>query len=326
MRALVTGGAGYIGSFTVKALQAAGYDVVVFDNLRYGHRAAVDCPVIQGELADRAAIFETVAAQPFDCVLHFAAYASVPESVADPGLYARDNVGGSINLIDACVAHGIDTLIFSSTSEIYGEARYLPIDEAHPTEPVNPYGGSKCMVERFLRWYDTAYGLRSISLRYFNAAGAMPDGSMGEDHRPEGHLIPNAIRGALGIQEFQMTAATVDTPDGTPIRDFVHVLDLADAHVRALELLRDGHPTDAVNLGTGTGYSVRQVIDAVQRITGRSFPVERGAPRPGEPAAKYASNDKAAQVLGWRPAHDLESIIRSAVAWHSRHPNGYPEG
>lgn len=325
MRALVTGGAGYIGSFAVKELQRDGHEVIVFDNLRYGHRAAVDCPIIVGELTDREAIFNALGSAHFDCVLHFAAYISVGESVADPSKYVYGNVGGSINLLDACVAHGVPNLVFSSTSEVYGDAQYLPLDEAHPTEPVNPYGLSKLAVERYLSWYDQAYGLRSISLRFFNAAGAALDGSMGEDHRPEEHLIPCAIRGALGLQEFHLTSATVDTPDGTTIRDYVHVLDLVDAYLRAVSLLAEGHPSDRINIGTGTGYSTRQVIAAVQRITGVEFPILPGEPRLGEPAEKYASNGKAAQVLGWCPRHDLDSIVETATRWHRSHPNGYPD-
>lgn len=325
LRVLVTGGAGYIGSFTVRALQEAGHEVVVFDNLRYGHRAAVRCPLIVGELADRDAVFSAFAEGRFDAVFHLAAYTSVRESVEDPARYVRHNIGGAINLLDACLAHEVPWVVYSSTSEVYGEARYLPLDEEHPTEPANPYGASKLAVEEFLRWYDHAYGLRSISLRYFNAAGAALDGSLGEDHRPEEHLIPNAIRGALGLQPFRLTSPRVDTPDGTTIRDYVHVLDLAEAHLLALEALRRGHPTDVVNLGSGVGYSTRQVIELVQQITGVAFPIEPGEPRPGEPPVKYASYAKAERVLGWRPRYGLEEIVRSAVLWHRRFPHGYPE-
>lgn len=325
MRALVTGGTGYIGSFAVRALLDAGHDVVVFDNLANGHRAAVECPVVAGELVDRDAIFAALASEDFDVALHFASYISVRESVADPAKYIRHNVGGAINLLDACVAHGVRRLVFSSTSEVYGDAQYLPLDEAHRTEPVNPYGLSKLTVEQFLRWYDQAYGLRSISLRFFNAAGAALDGSMGEDHRPEEHLIPSAIRGALGLETFRLTSARVDTPDGTTIRDYVHVLDLVDAYLRAVAVLEEGHPTDQINVGTGHGYSTREVIEVVQRITGVEFPVLPGEPRAGEPAAKYASNEKAARVLGWRPRYDLDAIVESAARWHEQHPHGYPD-
>lgn len=322
---LVTGGAGYVGSFTVRALQEAGHEVVVFDNLRQGHRAAVQAPLVVGELVDREAVFACFRRWRFDAVLHLAAYTSVRESVVDPNKYVVHNVGGAIVLLEACLAYGVPHVVFSSTSEVYGEARYLPLDEEHPTEPANPYGASKLQVEQYLRWYDAAYGLRSISLRYFNAAGAALDGSMGEDHRPEEHLIPNAIRGALGLQPFRLTSPLVETPDGTTIRDYVHVLDLAEAHLLALEALRRGHPTDVINLGSGVGYSTRQIVELVQEITGVRFPIERGEPRPGEPPVKYASYTKAARVLGWRPRYGIEEIIASAVAWHSRFPHGYPD-
>ncbi len=324
-RVLVTGGAGYVGSFTVRALQEAGYEVVVYDNLRQGHRSAVNAPLVVGELTDREAVFACFRRWRFDAVVHLAAYTSVRESVQDPNKYVVHNVGGAIVLLEACLVHEVPYVVFSSTSEVYGEARYLPLDEDHPTEPTNPYGATKLQVEQYLRWYDQAYGLRSISLRYFNAAGAALDGSMGEDHRPEEHLIPNAIRGALGLQPFRLTSPPVATPDGTTIRDYVHVLDLAEAHVRALEVLRRGHPTDVINLGSGVGYSTRQIIELVQELTGARFPVERGEPRPGEPPIKYASFAKAERVLGWRPRYGIEEIIASAVRWHTRFPHGYPD-
>lgn len=325
MTVLVTGGAGYVGSFTVRALQDAGYDVVVFDNLVQGHRAAVCAPLVVGELIDREAVFACFRRWRFDAVVHLAAYTSVRESVANPNKYVVHNVGGSIVLLEACLRHEVPFFVFSSTSEVYGDARYLPLDEDHPTEPTNPYGATKLQVEHYLRWYDAAYGLRSISLRYFNAAGAALDGSMGEDHRPEEHLIPNAIRGALGLQPFRLTSPLVETPDGTTIRDYVHVLDLAEAHVLALQALRSGHPTDAINLGSGVGYSTRQIIELVQEFTGVRFPIERGEPRPGEPAIKYASYAKAERVLGWRPRYGIREIIASAVEWHTRFPQGYPD-
>jgi UDP-glucose 4-epimerase len=322
---LVTGGAGYVGSFTVRALQQAGHEVVVFDNLRQGHRSAVCVPLVVGELIDREAVATCFRRWRFDAVIHLAAYTSVRESVTDPNKYVVHNVGGTIVLLEACLRHDVPYLVFSSSSEVYGEARYLPLDEAHPTEPTNPYGATKLQVEHYLRWYDAAYGLRSISLRYFNAAGAALDGSMGEDHRPEEHLIPNAIRGALGLQSFRLTSPVVATPDGTTIRDYVHVLDLAEAHVLALEALRQGHPTDVINLGSGVGYSTRQIIELVQELTGVRFPVERGEARPGEPPIKYASYAKAERVLGWRPRYGIEEIIASAVRWHTRFPHGYPD-
>lgn len=325
MRTLVTGGAGYIGAFAVDALCRHGHDVVVFDSLSNGHPAAVGVPLLAGDLTDREAIFRAVESYRFDAVFHFASYISVSESVADPGKYFHNNVTGAINLLDACVAAKIPYLVFASSSEVYGDAVYLPLDEAHQLLPVNPYGLSKLTVESFLKWYDAAHGLRSISLRFFNAAGGALDGTMGEDHRPEEHLIPCAVRGALGLEPFRLTSAAVDTPDGTTIRDYVHVLDLVDAFLRSLAVLQEGQPTDQINVGTGRGYSTKDVIAAVQRITGCRFPVEPGEPRPGEPAAKYASNGKAREILGWQPEYDLDAIVASAVAWHRSHPAGYAD-
>lgn len=325
MRTLVTGGAGYIGAFAVEALCRHGHDVVVFDNLTNGHQSAVSVPLIIGDLTDRQAIFGAVESNRFDAVFHFASYISVSESVANPSKYFHHNVTGAINLLDACVSSAIPYLVFASSSEVYGDAIYLPLDEAHQLQPVNPYGLSKLTIESFLKWYDTAFGLRSISLRFFNAAGGAIDGSMGEDHRPEEHLIPCAVRGSLGLEPFQLTSAAVETPDGTTIRDYVHVLDLVDAFLRSLAILQEGQPTDQLNVGTGRGYSTKEVIAAVQRITGREFPVELGEPRPGEPPAKYASNGKAREILGWQPAYDLDAIVASAVAWHRSHPNGYSD-
>lgn len=323
MRLLVTGGAGYIGSHTVRELVRLGHDVTVFDNLRLGHRAAVKVLVEAGELADAARIEVVLASGRFDAVLHFAAYALVGESTKDPRKYFSHNVSGSINLFNAMLSAGLQRVVFSSTSEVYGEAQALPVPEDHPKLPTNPYGESKWMVEQVLRRYSDAYGLRSISLRYFNAAGAAEDGSLGEDHRPETHLIPNAILGALGRKPFEFTCAKVDTPDGTTIRDYVHVLDLASAHALAVQALLDGHPTSAYNVGLGRGYSTKEVVETVQRVTDARFPTSQGAPREGEPAAKYASNALIRQELGWQPAHDLESMVRTALLWHRDHPDGY---
>jgi UDP-glucose-4-epimerase GalE len=324
MRLLVTGGAGYIGSHTVRELLRLGHDVTVFDNLRYGHRAAVEAPIVEGELADAPAIERALADAGFEAVLHFAGYAAVGESMLDPAKYFANNVGGSVNLLNAMRAAGVGLLVFSSTSEVYGEAQALPLPEDHPKLPTNPYGESKWMVEQVLRRYSDAYGLRSISLRYFNAAGAAEDGSIGEDHRPEGHLIPNAVLGALGRKPFQFTCAPVDTPDGTTIRDYIHVLDLASAHVLALDALAARHATTAYNVGLGRGYSTREVVETVQRLAGVEFPTSRGEPRQGEPAAKYASNDLIRRELGWEPRHDLESMVTTALLWHRSHPEGHP--
>ncbi len=323
MRLLVTGGAGYIGSHTVCELVRLRHEVTVFDNLRLGHRAAVSVPVILGELTDAERIEHVLREGHFEAVLHFAAYALVGESAADPRKYFTNNVGGSLNLLNAMLVAGVQMLVFSSTSEVYGEAQALPLLEDHPKLPTNPYGESKWMVEQALARYSEAYGLRSISLRYFNAAGAAEDGSLGEDHDPETHLIPNAILGAQGRKPFEFTCSKVDTPDGTTVRDYIHVLDLASAHVLALDALRDGHATAAYNVGLGRGYSTKEVVDAVQRIAGARFPTSQGKPRPGEPAAKYAANELIRRELGWQPRHDLESMVRSALRWHRDHPRGF---
>ncbi|MGH2519132.1 MAG: UDP-glucose 4-epimerase GalE [Chloroflexota bacterium] len=323
MRLLVTGGAGYIGSHTVRLLTQQGHQITVLDNLRYGHRQAVDVPIVQGELTDRPLVHEVLAGGKYDGVVHFAGYAAVGESIGNPGKYFFHNVAGSINLLDAMRTAGVQHLVFSSTSEVYGEARELPITEDHPKQPSNPYGESKWMVEQMLRHYSSAYGLRSIALRYFNAAGAAEDGGIGEDHEPESHLIPSAIRAALGHGAFHYTCATVDTPDGSTIRDYVHVLDLASAHLLALRALADGHPGGAYNVGLGRGHSTKEVVEAVQRLTDTVFPTSTGTPREGEPAAKWASNARIMAELGWRPAHDLESMILTAERWHRAHPHGY---
>lgn len=325
VRLLVTGGAGFIGSHTVHELVHRGHDVNVFDNLRLGHRASVPASVavVQGELSDAAAIGRVLDEGHFEAVLHFAAYAAVGESMLHPAKYFTNNVGGTINLLNAMQAAGVQLLVFSSTSEVYGEAQFLPLTEDHPKLPTNPYGDSKWMVEQALRRYSGAYGLRSIALRYFNAAGAAEDGAIGEDHSPETHLIPNAILGALGRQPFEFTCAPVDTPDGTTIRDYIHVLDLARAHVLALEALAGGHATAAYNVGLGRGYSTKEVVETVQRVAGVRFPTSQGVPRQGEPAAKYAATDLIRAELGWQPRHDLESMVRTALAWHTAHPAGF---
>jgi UDP-glucose 4-epimerase len=323
LKVLVTGGAGYIGSHTVRELLRLGHEVTVFDNLRLGHRAAVEAPVVQGELTDGGLIEGVLKAERFDAVLHFAGYAVVGESVLDPPKYFTNNVGGSINLLNAMLAGGAGAIVFSSTSEVYGEAQHLPLAEDHPKLPTNPYGESKWMVEQMLRRYSEANGVRSIALRYFNAAGAAEDGAIGEDHRPESHLIPNAILGALGRKPFQFTCSKVDTPDGTTIRDYIHVLDLASAHVLALEALLSGAPTAAYNVGLGRGYSTKEVVDAVQRVANVQFPTSEGTPRQGEPAAKFAANDLIRKEVGWQPKHDLESMVRTALLWHTSHPEGF---
>ncbi|MDI6871445.1 MAG: UDP-glucose 4-epimerase GalE [Bacillota bacterium] len=329
MRVLVTGGAGYIGSHVVKALRAAGHDVAVVDNLSRGHRLAVgDVPLIEADLLDRPALDWLFATYPVEAVLHFAALSLVGESQEQPGRYALNNVGGTVTLLEAMVAAGCPLLVFSSTAAVYGAPARMPITEDCPLEPTNTYGETKLFVERMLRRFDTAYGLRSISLRYFNAAGADPDGELGEDHEPETHLIPLVLGAALGQRPaVEILGTDYPTPDGTCIRDYVHVTDLAEAHLLALTALASGAPTAAYNLGNGQGFSVREVIAAAERVTGRAIPVREGPRRAGDPPSLVASSDRAEAELGWRPRYgDLEAIIGTAWEWHRRHPHGYGRG
>ena len=323
MKVLVTGGAGYIGSITVKKFQEQGTEVVVFDNLSKGHNEAIDCPLVVGDLQNREEISKALAGAGFEAVMHFAASTMVDESVKDPKKHFNNNVCTTFNLLDAMLEHNVKKFIYSSSSEVYGEAERLPLLEEMTLKPLNPYGLSKAMIEWSLPWYDSGYGLKFIALRYFNAAGAMLDGSMGEDHRPEMHLIPTAIRSALGLCDFKLTCAKMDTPDGTTIRDYTHVLDLASAHILALEALAQGHQSDIFNVGVGKGYSTLEVVKKVQEITGVEFSVGKGEPRKGEPAAKYCSNEKLRRELGWEPKYGLEEMIESAYLWHKSHPEGY---
>lgn len=286
MNILVTGGAGYIGSHACKALAKAGHTPITYDNLVYGHRWAVKWgPLEEGDIADRDRLSEVIAKYQPVAVMHFAAYAYVGESVQDPGKYYRNNVAGTLTLLEVMRDLGIDKFIFSSTCATYGIPESVPIREDHPQRPINPYGASKLMIERMLQDFDVAHGLRSISLRYFNAAGADPDGEIGEAHDPETHLIPLVLDAAAG----KRTAITVfgddyETPDGTCIRDYIHVADLADAHVLALKALEDGAKTTAYNLGNGHGFSVKEVIETAERVAGKTVPVEIGQRRPGDPA------------------------------------------
>jgi UDP-arabinose 4-epimerase len=316
---LVTGGAGYIGSHTCKALAAAGYRPVAFDSLVRGHRWAVQWgPLIEADLQDRSAIERALREHEIQAAIHFAAFAYVGESMLQPVEYFRNNVANSLTLLDAMNRVGVSRIVFSSTCATYGVPESTPIDESHPQRPVNPYGESKLFVERALQWHGVAHGLRWMALRYFNAAGADPDGEIGEAHEPETHLIPLAIETALGRRtDLRVMGTDYDTPDGTAIRDYVHVADLADAHVRALRYLEQGGQSAALNLGTGVGHSVRQVVAAVERVSGRTVRTTLAPRRTGDPPALVAAPGRAQQVLGWRPAHsDLESIVRSAWRWH----------
>jgi UDP-arabinose 4-epimerase len=320
---LVTGGAGYVGSHACKALAAAGCVPVVFDNLSRGHREAVRWgPLVEGELGDRAALGATFRRYSIDAVMHFAAYAYVGESVADPQVYYRNNVGGTLELLAAMREAGIGTIVFSSTCAVYGCPEAVPIRETALLRPVNPYGETKLAIERALHWYGEAYGMRAVALRYFNAAGADPDGEIGELHEPETHLVPLAIRAALGQGgPIEIFGDDYPTDDGTAVRDYIHVADLADAHVRALDHLGSGGAGAAVNLGTGSGSSVLAVLDAVERIGGCAVPRRLAPRRAGDPPELVADPAAAATLLGWRATRsDLDTILATALAWHRRHP------
>jgi UDP-glucose-4-epimerase GalE len=322
---LVTGGAGYIGSHACKALKRAGYPVVVFDSFVAGHREAVRYgTLVEGDITDTGAVRETLRRYDISAVMHFAAFLDVGESVHEPARYYRNNVVGAVSVLEAMAAESVGQFVFSCTCATYGEPVETPIPETHPQRPINSYGESKLAVERALPHFERAYGLRWASLRYFNAAGADPDGEIGEDHSPEIHLIPRAIAAALGGPGLQVFGSDYPTPDGTCLRDYVHVSDLADAHVRALEVTGRTGVSGAYNLGTGRPISVRDVIDAVERISGLKVPWTLAPRRAGDPAVLYASPRKARVELGWEPRFpDLDSIVRTAWEWHRAHPHGY---
>ena len=326
MNVLVTGGAGYIGSHTVKALVEAGHHVVVFDDLSTGHRASVaGVPFVQGDVTRREDLLDALKRYSIDAVMHFAAKSLVGESMQDPAKYYVNNVAGGVTLLEALREAGVETIIFSSTAAVYGEPESIPIPEEHPLRPTSVYGRTKLMFEQMLEDYRRVYGLRYAALRYFNAAGADPGGQIGEDHDPETHLIPIVLQAALGQREAVTIFGTdYDTPDGTCIRDYIHVTDLADAHVLALEALKAGGPGGVYNLGNGNGFSVRQVIEAAERVVGAKIPVKEGDRRPGDPAVLVASSARAQRELGWKPRFtDLDEIVRTAWQWHRSHPNGY---
>lgn len=319
MNILVTGGAGYIGSHTCKALARQRHVPIVFDNMSQGHDWAVKWgPLEQGSLTDPIRLREVFGRYDIDAVVHFAASALVGESMSNPGKYFHNNTLGSLNLLEAMREANVKTIVFSSTCATYGNPVRVPIDETHPQAPVNPYGESKLMVERMLRWYGECLGLRWMALRYFNAAGADPDGELGEHHHPETHLIPLVIDGTLGTRPpVKVFGQDYPTPDGTAIRDYIHVVDLADAHLRALERLGSVTPSQAVNLGTGQGHSVREVIDTVKRVSSRPVPFEEAPRRPGDPPVLVADPRRAREVLGWSPQYPgLETIVEHAWQWH----------
>lgn len=319
---LVTGGAGYVGSHCCKAFARAGWRVVTFDNLSRGWRDLVRWgPLIEGDLLDRAALQAALDETRPDVVAHFAAFAYVGESVEQPDLYYRNNLVGTLNLLDAMRQAGSARLVFSSSCTTYGVPQRMPIDETHPQSPISPYGWTKLMAEKMLADYDAAFGLRYVALRYFNAAGADIEGDIGERHEPETHMIPLAIQAAqAGDRTFTVNGVDFDTPDGSAVRDYVHVNDLADAHCRALEHLMAGRPSEAMNLGAERGLSVLEILDAVEAVSGRPIPRIIGPRRPGDPAAQVADAGKARRVLGWTPVHsDLKTIVETAWRWHGAH-------
>lgn len=327
-KVLVTGGAGYIGSIAVHQLLDAGYEVVVLDNLEKGHARAVpkDVELIQADLRRPDEIevaFDSV--DDLDAVMHFAAYAAAGESMEIPQAYYQNNTAGTANLLEAIVKRGINNFVFSSTCATYGQPQKLPVDEKHPLSPESPYGHSKLLVEEMLKWFAQLSKLNSVRLRYFNAAGALPDGSIGEHKTPTTNLIPAAMQAALGQREFTLYGDDYETPDGSCLRDYIHVLDLADAHIKALEKLSNDtiEGTDVFNLGVGEGYSNLEIIDKVKEVSSKDFKVKIGPRREGDPAKIYADNTKAREVLNWTPQFGLDEIIQSAWRWHSTHPNGY---
>lgn len=325
---LVTGGAGYIGSHTVRALAEAGHQVTIYDSLEKGHAAAVaGFPLVRGELADEARLEQTLRDTAAEAVVHFAAYINVGESATDPGKYFANNTAGTLSLLRAMTRTGASRIVFSSTAAVYGEPEEVPIPESAAKRQENAYGSSKWMVEQLFEWFEKAHDLRSVSLRYFNAAGAHPSGEIGEDHQPETHLIPLTLQVALGQRaEIAMFGDDYDTPDGTCVRDYVHVCDLASAHVLALDALARGARREAYNVGNGSGFSVKQVVEVSRKVTGHAIPATVKPRRPGDPARLVASSERLRKELGWTPRWpDLREIVSTAWTWHFSHPHGYEE-
>jgi UDP-glucose 4-epimerase len=322
---LVTGGAGYIGSHVVKELLSQGHQPIVFDNLHTGHRKAVKNAVfIEGDLSDARKLKETFQSYPIHVVLHFAADCLVGESVQNPVKYFKNNVKNSLQLIEILEEFEITKLVFSSSAAVYGEPREIPISEEHPCAPTNPYGETKWIFEKVLQAFHDAGKLDFISLRYFNAAGADPEGELGEDHSPETHLIPLVIKTAMDGTSVPVYGKDYNTPDGTCVRDYIHVADLANAHLLALRNLEEGKISGIYNLGNGNGYSVREVIEMVEKVTGRKVTVVDSPRRPGDPARLVASSEKIRKELGWISRYpDLETIVETAWQWHRNHPKGY---
>lgn len=325
MAILVTGGAGYIGSVAVEDLRKKGEKVVVLDNLVYGHREAVDdsIPFYEGDIGDKDLVAKIIKEHGVDAVMHFSAFAYVGESVEKPNIYYQNNLIQTIHLLDVLIENNVKQFIFSSTCATYGEPQYMPIDEKHPQSPTNPYGWSKFMVERALSDYDHAYGLKYVALRYFNACGA--SGGCGEDHNPETHLIPLILFTAQGKRDsISIFGDDYPTPDGTAVRDYIHISDLSQAHLLALEHLRRSGKSEFINLGNGSGYSVMEVIEAARKVTGKNIEVKIAPRRAGDPSHLVANAEKARNLLGWNPQFpEIEEIIESAWTWHEANPNGY---
>jgi UDP-glucose 4-epimerase len=320
MAVLVVGGAGYIGSHMVRALQNSSREVVVFDNLEKGHREAIaGVSLYEGDLRNKQDVKGVFEKYQIDAAMHFSAYSLVGESMEKPELYYENNLYGTLNLLTALKDFGVRHFIFSSTAAIFGEPLKVPIDEQHPASPTNVYGETKLAVEKMLAWFDSIYGIKSVCLRYFNAAGADPAGDIGEFHAQETHLIPLVLEAALGQRQYiSILGDDYDTRDGTCIRDYIHVNDLADAHILALEYLVSGNGSDVFNLGNGNGYSVKEIIDVAQKVTGKEIPARTAGRRPGDPAVLIAGSEKACQVLGWRPKlYDITTIVETAWRWQS---------
>ena len=325
----ITGGAGYIGSHVVKRLIELKHKVIIYDNLSKGHIESVnkEALFIEGNLSDKAKINSTFKERKIDAVMHFAGYIVVSESMKDFDSYFQNNVTNSINLLEAMKENNVNKIIFSSSAAVYGEPNKIPIDENEPIKPKNPYGFTKVVFEDILNWYDQLHGIKSISLRYFNAAGADSSGEIGEDHNPETHLIPNILFVALKKNKVvEIFGTDYDTKDGTCIRDYIHVLDLADAHILAFNALNDGKETTAYNLGSEKGYSVKEILDVTKQVTGKEIQVKESERREGDSAILLASSEKIKKELGWNPTHsDIKTIVKDAWNWYKKHPDGYKE-
>ena len=329
MAILVAGGAGYIGSHMVKDLVEHGQEVVVADNLSTGHRDAINpkAKFYEGDIRDRKFLDKIFDNEDIEAVVHFAAFSIVPESMSKPLKYFDNNTGGMITLLEAMRDHNIKYIVFSSTAATYGVPEHMPIKETDPQNPINPYGLSKLMMEKMMHWADKAYGIKFVALRYFNVAGAAPDGTIDEDHGRETHLVPIILQVAQGKRkELSIFGDDYNTPDGTNVRDYVHVMDLADAHILAIKYLEAGNESNAFNLGSSTGFSNKQILEAAREVTGEPIPAKIAPRRPGDPDSLVAASDKARNVLGWDPKYDdVHDIIATAWKWHSTHPKGYDD-